>query len=86
MNLGGPGVRSCPTVLWWAYIDNISIRANPDNYILCLSFFDMKHLLDIKPMGAQSLLFAMVSAKMKVISSGTTFLSSMALALNKKIY
>jgi ribonuclease J len=31
------------------YVDHISLRNNPDNYILCFSFFDMKHLLDIKP-------------------------------------
>jgi ribonuclease J len=33
------------------YVDHVSIRENPDNYILCFSFFDMKHLLDIKPNG-----------------------------------
>ncbi len=33
------------------YIDHVSIRKNPDNYILCFSFFDMKHLLDIRPDG-----------------------------------
>ena len=33
------------------YVDHVSIRKNPDNYILCSSFFDMKHLLDIKPNG-----------------------------------
>ena len=33
------------------YIDHASIRENPDNYILAFSFFDMKHLLDIKPEG-----------------------------------
>jgi ribonuclease J len=33
------------------YVDHMSIRDNPDNYILCFSFFDMKHLLDIKPSG-----------------------------------
>lgn len=31
------------------YVTHTSIRENPDNYILCFSFFDMKHLLDIKP-------------------------------------
>jgi len=31
------------------YVDHEAIRDNPDNYILCFSFFDMKHLLDIKP-------------------------------------
>jgi ribonuclease J len=31
------------------YIDHEEIRKNPDNFILCFSFFDMKHLLDIKP-------------------------------------
>jgi ribonuclease J len=33
------------------YVDHVTIRENPDNYILCFSFFDMKHLLDIKPKG-----------------------------------
>jgi ribonuclease J len=31
------------------YVNHEDIRENPDNYILCFSFFDMKHLLDIKP-------------------------------------
>jgi len=33
------------------YIDHTSIRESPEDYILCFSFFDMKHLLDIKPQG-----------------------------------
>jgi ribonuclease J len=33
------------------YIDHASIRDNPENFILCFSFFDMLHLLDIKPSG-----------------------------------
>ena len=33
------------------YVSHTEIRENPDNYILCFSFFDMKHLLDIKPEG-----------------------------------
>jgi ribonuclease J len=33
------------------YVTHSSIRENPDNYILCFSFFDMKNLLDIKPNG-----------------------------------
>ncbi len=33
------------------YIGHEAIRENPDNFILCFSFFDMKHLLDIKPKG-----------------------------------
>lgn len=33
------------------YIRHESIRENPNNYILCFSFSDMKHLLDIKPNG-----------------------------------
>jgi ribonuclease J len=33
------------------YVDQASIRDAPENYILCFSFFDMKHLLDIKPDG-----------------------------------
>lgn len=31
------------------YISHLDIRNNPGHYILCFSFFDMKHLLDIKP-------------------------------------
>jgi ribonuclease J len=33
------------------YVSHAEIRENPDSYILCFSFFDMKHLLDIKPDG-----------------------------------
>ena len=33
------------------YVNHEAIRKNPDNFILCFSFFDMKHLLDIKPDG-----------------------------------
>ena len=33
------------------YVTHEAIRENPDNFILCFSFFDMKHLLDIKPNG-----------------------------------
>ncbi len=33
------------------YVDPVEIRRNPDGYILCFSFYDMKHLLDIKPEG-----------------------------------
>jgi ribonuclease J len=33
------------------YVTHTSIRENPDNFILCFSFFDTKHLLDIKPNG-----------------------------------
>jgi len=33
------------------YVDHATIRSNPEGYILCFSFFDMKHLLDIKPQG-----------------------------------
>jgi ribonuclease J len=33
------------------YVTHASIRENPDNFILCFSFSDMKHLLDIKPNG-----------------------------------
>lgn len=37
----------------WAdkYVNNKSISKNPGNYILCFSFFDLKHLLDIQPQG-----------------------------------
>ncbi len=34
-----------------AYVDPSEINRNPDGYILCFSFYDMKHLLDIKPEG-----------------------------------
>ncbi|AGK61333.1 putative hydrolase of the metallo-beta-lactamase superfamily [Archaeoglobus sulfaticallidus PM70-1] len=33
------------------YVDPSDISSNPENYILCFSFYDMKHLLDIKPDG-----------------------------------
>lgn len=33
------------------YVDHEAIRGDPNNFILCFSFFDMKHLLDIKPNG-----------------------------------
>ena len=33
------------------YVDHTAIRESPEDYILCFSFFDMKHLLDIKPEG-----------------------------------
>ena len=33
------------------YVDHRTIRESPDDYILCFSFFDMLHLLDIKPEG-----------------------------------
>jgi len=33
------------------YVDHAAIRESPQDYILCFSFFDMKHLLDIKPEG-----------------------------------
>lgn len=33
------------------YVDHAAIRRSPESYILCLSFFDMNHLLDIKPNG-----------------------------------
>lgn len=33
------------------YVDHASISRDPEGYILCFSFFDMKHLLDIKPNG-----------------------------------
>jgi ribonuclease J len=33
------------------YVDHATIRRSPERYILCFSFFDMKHLLDIKPQG-----------------------------------
>ena len=34
-----------------SYTDPVEIRQDPDGYILCFSFYDMKHLLDIKPEG-----------------------------------
>ncbi|MCJ7445322.1 MAG: ribonuclease J, partial [Methanotrichaceae archaeon] len=41
---------------WESELDNnrvnhIEISNNPQNYILCFSFYDLKHLLDIKPDG-----------------------------------
>ncbi|HOT03993.1 MAG TPA: ribonuclease J [Methanolinea sp.] len=33
------------------YVSHKELRLNPDGYIVCFSFFDMKHLLDIKPEG-----------------------------------
>jgi len=33
------------------YVDPMEISRNPGGYILCLSFFDIKHLLDIRPDG-----------------------------------
>ncbi|TFG29004.1 MAG: MBL fold metallo-hydrolase [Promethearchaeota archaeon] len=33
------------------YIDPMTISNAPDKYLLCFSLFDMKHLLDIKPIG-----------------------------------
>lgn len=33
------------------YLDHTTIRDDPGSYLLCFSFFDMKHLLDIKPEG-----------------------------------
>lgn len=37
----------CPVT----YVSHRQISDNPGNYILCFSFFDMKHLLDIEPEG-----------------------------------
>ena len=34
-----------------SYVDPVEIGRNPDGYILCFSFYDLKHLLDIKPEG-----------------------------------
>ena len=34
-----------------SYVSADEIKDNPNNFILCFSFFDMKHLLDIKPDG-----------------------------------
>jgi ribonuclease J len=31
------------------YVDHLTIRRSPEKYLLCLSLFDLKHLLDIKP-------------------------------------
>jgi len=33
------------------YVPHTELHRNPSQYILCFSFFDMKHLLDIKPAG-----------------------------------
>ena len=32
-------------------IEALSIRRSPEKHLICLSFFDLKHLLDIKPDG-----------------------------------
>jgi ribonuclease J len=40
------------------YLTHEEIRKNSDNFILCFSFFDMKHLLDIKPNGGTYIYFA----------------------------
>ena len=32
-------------------MDSLDIRKDPHMYIMCFSFFDMKHLLDIRPEG-----------------------------------
>ncbi len=32
-----------------SYLDPFEIRSKPESYILCFSYYDMKHLLDIKP-------------------------------------
>lgn len=33
------------------YVSHGELNQNPDQYIVCFSFYDMKHLLDIKPEG-----------------------------------
>lgn len=33
------------------YVSPLTIRKDPEKYLLCFSFFDLKHLLDIKPEG-----------------------------------
>ena len=33
------------------YVSHKELHQNPDQYIACFSFYDMKHLLDIKPVG-----------------------------------
>jgi ribonuclease J len=33
------------------YVNPLSIRKAPEKYLLCFSFFDLKHLLDIMPQG-----------------------------------
>jgi len=33
------------------YVSHKELHQNPDQYIACFSFYDMKHLLDIKPAG-----------------------------------
>jgi ribonuclease J len=33
------------------YVSPLSIRKEPEKYLLCFSFFDLKHLLDIMPLG-----------------------------------
>ena len=33
------------------YVSHVELHQNPDQYIVCFSFYDMKNLLDIKPEG-----------------------------------
>ncbi len=33
------------------YVDSLDISKTPDNYIVCFSLFDLKNLLDVKPVG-----------------------------------
>lgn len=44
------------------YVTHTEIRNNPAQYILCFSFFDMKHLLDIKPPAGATYLYSSCEA------------------------
>lgn len=35
------------------YVTPTEISKNPEKYIMCFSFYDLKHLLDIKPIGGE---------------------------------
>ena len=43
--------RSLYEVNTRARVDPATIRRSPEKHLLYLSFFDLKHLLDIKPVG-----------------------------------
>jgi ribonuclease J len=50
------------TVAGEQYVSHMEIRNNPDQYILCFSFFDMNHLLDIKPPAGSTDLYSSCEA------------------------
>lgn len=50
------------TIAGEQYVSHTEIRNNPDQYILCFSFFDMNHLLDIKPPAGATYLYSSCEA------------------------